>query len=410
MRTATAVFRGAFFVLVLMKNKLVLPIIDSKIRESTLLHFRNQPYKQKKKQALIPNLKRDLKHGWLLTILAQIDRCLWGRWDYWALCQAVPAHAWMRWKMEPMLAILENRKPENLPKFVIEETLPAEPIPQIEWQHSPTAEAMLDNTLNCIPQHGEWKTWSAWDYLEFFLDWVLFAFGHPAYKILPKEPAGCEGASMRLYQMFDLSILMLYPEDYMGRLLPQICGKTAQKSSGFYPTPLALCQFISKLVSGDKTERISSFNEPACGTGALMLTQSNYCLSGIGQDIDPTLLKCALFQFYMFSPWLAVPIWWLGQTDLLLGNTLSSERPQSINAAYWYNEWFEPVESQAKNDTDCPVEHEISSGQSSEVIDLNDQTSIHSNPVVQEVVKGKRRPRKTTTSPHQFTLFNLDDF
>ena len=393
-----------------MKNKLVLPIINSKIRESTLLHFRNQPYKQKKKQALIPNLKRDLKPGWLLAILAQIDRCLWGRWDYWALCQAVPAHAWMRWKMEPMLAILENRKPEILPKFVIEETLPAEPIPQIEWQHSPTAEAMLYNTLNCIPQHGEWKTWSAWDYLEFFLDWVLFAFGHPAYKILPKEPAGCEGASMRLYQMFDLSIVMLYPEDYMGRLLPQICGKTAQKSSGFYPTPLALCQLISKLVSGDKTERISSFNEPACGTGALMLTQSNYCLSGIGQDIDPTLLKCALFQFYMFAPWLAVPIWWLGQTDLLLGNSLSSDRPQSMNATYWYNEWFEAVESQAENHTDCPVEHEISSGESSEVIDLNDQTSIHSNPVIQEVVKGKRRPRKTTTSPHQFTLFNLDDF
>ncbi|MEG3969773.1 hypothetical protein QUA00_19445 [Microcoleus sp. T2B6] len=393
-----------------MKNKLVLPVVDSKTRELTLLHFRKQPYKQKKKQALILNLKRDLKHGWLLTILAQIDRCLWGRWDYWALCQAVPAHAWMRWKMEPMLAILENRKPENLPKFVIEETLPAEPIPQIEWQHSPAAEAMLDNSLNCIPQHGEWKTWSAWDYLEFFLDWVLFAFGHPAYKILPKEPAGCEGASMRLYQMFDLSILMLYPEDYMGRLLPQICGKTAQKSSGFYPTPLALCQLISKLVSGDKTERISSFNEPACGTGALMLTQSNYCLSGIGQDIDPTLLKCALFQFYMFSPWLAVPIWWLGKTDLLLGNTLSSDRPQSMNAAYWYNEWFEPVESQAENYTDCPVEPEISSGESSEVIDLNDQTSIHSNPLVQEVVKGKRRPRKMTTSPHQFTLFNLDEF
>ncbi|MCC8455771.1 hypothetical protein LMJ43_36515, partial [Streptomyces rochei] len=61
-----------------MKNRLLLPIIDSKTRESMLLHFRKQPYKPKKKQALIPNLKRDLKHGWLLTILAQIDRCLWG--------------------------------------------------------------------------------------------------------------------------------------------------------------------------------------------------------------------------------------------------------------------------------------------------------------------------------------------
>jgi hypothetical protein len=112
----------------------------------------------------------------------------------------------------------------------------------------------------------------------------------------------------------------------------------------------------------------------------------------------------------MFSPWLAVPIWWLGQTDLLLGNTLSSERPQSMNATYWYNEWFEPVEPQAKNRSKRPVEHEISSEGSSEVIDLNNQTSIHANLVVQEVVKGKHRPRKTTKSPHQFLLFKLDDF
>ena len=81
-----------------------------------------------------------------------------------------------------------------------------------------------------------------------------------------------------------------------------------------------------------------------------------------------------------------------------------------MNAACWYNEWFEPVESQAKNHTARPDEHEISSGEISEVIDLNDRTSIQSNPVVKEVVKGKRRPRKTTTSPHQFTLFNLDEF
>jgi hypothetical protein len=100
--------------------------------------------------------------------------------------------------------------------------------------------------------------------------------------MLPKEPTDCEGASMRLYQMFDLSILMLYPEDYMGRLLPQICGKSAQKSSGFYPTPLALCQFISKLVSGDKTERISSFNAGGVTTPPKSQT---------GQRFDSPVLK-----------------------------------------------------------------------------------------------------------------------
>jgi hypothetical protein len=96
----------------------------------------------------------------------------------------------------------------------------------------------------------------------------------------------------------------------------------------------------------------------------------------------------------MFSPWLAVPIWWLGQTDLLLGNTLSSDRPQSMNAACWYKEWFEPVEPSAQNHTARPVEREINLGESSEVIDLDQRISIHSNPVVQEVVKGKRRPSK----------------
>ncbi len=103
----------------------------------------------------------------------------------------------------------------------------------------------------------------------------------------------------------------------------------------------------------------------------------------------------------MFSPWLAVPIWWLGQTDLLLGNSLSSKRPQSMNATYWYDEWFETVDSPAKNHTDCPDEYEIISGEMSESIELNEPTSIHSNPVVQEVMNGKRRPKKedNITSP-----------
>jgi hypothetical protein len=48
-----------------------------------------------------------------------------------------------------------------------------------------------------------------------------------------------------------------------------------------------------------------------------MLAQSNNCLSGVGQDIDQVLLKCALFQFFLYAPWLAIPIWCLGQTDLL---------------------------------------------------------------------------------------------
>ena len=100
-----------------MKSSLEIPIIDSKTRIGVRQHLRKEPYQIKSKKDLIPHLNRNLKHGWLLPILAQVDRCLWGRWDYWARCQAVPAHAWTRWQMEPMLALLENRKPERLPAW-----------------------------------------------------------------------------------------------------------------------------------------------------------------------------------------------------------------------------------------------------------------------------------------------------
>ncbi|WP_242056772.1 MULTISPECIES: hypothetical protein [Oscillatoriales] len=384
-----------------METVVEIPIIDTKARIELRQHFQKQSYHIKTRKDLIPKFNRNLAHGWMMPILAQVDRCLWGRWDYWGRCQLIPAHAWNRWKMEPMLALLEGRKPEPLPEFVIHETLPNEPIPQIDWEYSSVAENMLNNTLNCVPKHGEWRSWSAWEYLEYFLDWALFGFGHPAYKSLPKEPASCEGASMRLYQVFDLSALLLYPEDYLGRILPDICGKKAQRNAGFYPTPLVVGSFISQVISAEKTDRTSSFNEPACGTGTLMLAQSNYCLCGIGQDIDPILLKCALFQFFLYAPWLAIPIWWLGQTDLWLGNTLLAEKPKSMNAVYWYEEWFESVENAEQEEKSEQVKCE-----SFEIVEQTMQPET----VIQEIVQGKRKPKKNTTSAKQMTLFNLEDF
>jgi hypothetical protein len=299
--------------------------LDAEARKALWQYYQKHHHRQRKKN-LIPNLQRNLVHGWLLPYLGQIDSLLWGRWNYWARCQTIPKHTWYRWQLEPAFALIEGRSPEYLPKFVIEETLPDEPIPQIKWHYSSAGEAMLQDTLNCIPQHGEWQGWSSWTYLEYFLDWALFGFGHPAYRQLPQEPEGCEGASMRLYQMLDLSFLLFYPEDYLGRILPGICSKKARRNQGFYPTPLVVSTFMSEIVnnreSNPKEERLKSFYEPTVGTGSLMLAQSNYTLCGIGQDIDSILLKCALFQFYLFAPWLACPIWWLGQTDLLLGNSL----------------------------------------------------------------------------------------
>ena len=304
---------------------------------------------------LDPNLKRDLKHGWLLPYIGEIDRILWGRWDYWARCNAMPEHAYYRLQMEPALALLENRPIEALPKFVIEETLPKEPIPQIEWEYSPLVSKMLDRTLDSIPNSGTWRSWGgSRDYIRYFLKWAFYGFGHPKQPELPAEPRHCEGASMRLYQLFDAGLMQLFPEDYWGRLIPEITSKSSQQASGFFPTPLHLMELMTNLISDHESDRTSTFYEPCVGTGSAMLAISNHCLSGIGQDIDSLLLDCALFQNYLYAPWLAVPIWWLGNTDLLLGNTLSAEIPTSINAKYWYEQWENSDNSDNQKDTKKP--------------------------------------------------------
>lgn len=90
-----------------------------------------------------PDLHRELTHGWMLPALVHLDQCLWGRWDYWEQCYEAGE-------------------------------LPPEPIPRLEFlsfPHAPTRR-MLEASLDCIPQHGSWRTWSGWSFFDYFLAWV----------------------------------------------------------------------------------------------------------------------------------------------------------------------------------------------------------------------------------------------
>ena len=315
-------------------------------------------YQAQKPKKLDPHLKRDLKHGWLFPYLTQTENLMWGRWQYWKDCQMLPEVAWERWRLEKAIALIENRKPEAIPKFVIEHALPDREIPQIIWSYSEQAEKMLIDCLDAIPVSGGWNSWSSWSYLRYFLHWLLFGLGHPGYQELPEEPQGCEGASMRLYQLFDLSYLLMFPYDYFGRILPQISGKKAQQATGFFPTPMVVSEFISKILdsdcSGDKLARIKTVNEPAVGTGSMLLTQSNYNLCAIGIDINHDLLESALFQFALYAPWYYCPIWWLGNTDLICGNSLTLENFESINTKFWLPAFADIVQVKLE-----PIDNEI---------------------------------------------------
>jgi hypothetical protein len=303
------------------------PLLNSHQKQQLWQTYRNQ-----KPKKLIANLQRELEPGWLLPYLFQTDNLLWGRWHYWHKCQLVPKNAWIKGQ-------LRHKKDSSLLEWLACQTLPDEPIPQITWCHNSDTEKMLDVALNSIPTHGSWKSWSAWSYLDYFLSWLLYGFGHPGYPDLPAEPTGCQGASMRLYQLFDLSYLLMFPYDYFGRILPQISSKEGQRKQGFFPTPMTVSTMMAMMLNSDSTakkKRIETFLEPCVGTGSLMLCQSNYNLCGIGIDIDRRLLECALVNFYLYAPWYAHPIWWLlDSTDLVCGDSLLLEDLESINAKHW---------------------------------------------------------------------------
>ena len=294
-----------------------------------------------------PNLKRDLKHGWLLPYLVQWDELTWKRWDYWG---------------EMMHA----------------GELIAKPIPLIDLidkHQGAAARKNLETCLNAVPGYGEWQGWGSWEYLDYFLNWLLFGFGYKGQPELPAEPRGCTGASMRLYQIFDLSLLMLYPYDYWGEIMAE---NRFGRGAGFYPTPEPVVNLmVGMLFCEQKDHRAETVMDPCVGTGRMLLHASNYSLRLYGMDINESVIKAALVNGYCYAPWLVKPFPFLDaelvdgsasakMSDLMTG--AMAERPDV--AAYLdntehdeSNQWkFEPIKKRRKKGTSSDKEPEVLQG------------------------------------------------
>ena len=289
------------------------------------------------KTKYIPNLKRDLKPGWLFPHLYHHDALLHGRWEYWHKLQLVPAEKFH---------LLQESDPEIRLASIQEHILPKEPIPQIIFGESSFCDRnkgqnMLEICLDKMLIKGGYT--SMLTRIEYLLDWLLYGFGHPLpwFGQLPTEPSGCEGCSMVLYQLFNLFHLLYQPQDYWGSLIVEAKGKGSQKHTGYFPTPSTVAVMMSKMLfSDDKDTRLEIGYEPAIGTGVMTLEPSNQVLNMVGTDIDKLLLKACLVNWYMYCPWFAMPVFYLvDRVDLLWGNSLVGSDhlnfPQSIHQKYW---------------------------------------------------------------------------
>lgn len=152
-----------------------------------------QEYDQKPlKTKYIPNLKRDLKQGWLMPYLYHIDAMLHGRWEYWHKLQLVPTDKYH---------LLQEPDPEVRLASIQEHILPKELIPPISFNenggsNSDKGRKMLDICLAQMLTKGGYI--DVTNRLEYLFDWMLYGFGHPHpwFKELPKEPHGCDGCGI----------------------------------------------------------------------------------------------------------------------------------------------------------------------------------------------------------------------
>jgi hypothetical protein len=134
------------------------------------------------------------------------------------------------------------------------------------------------------------------------------------------------GASNRLYQLFALDAMLLWPHDYFGALLAE---STYGKAQGFYPTPHNICEFMTQMLCHEKKDnRMETVCDPCVGTGRMLLHASNHSLMLYGMDIDPTLCKATLVNGYLYAPWLVRPLPWLDAELAAL-----EQMPQNGNAS-----------------------------------------------------------------------------
>lgn len=129
-----------------------------------------------------------------------------------------------------------------------------------------------------------------------FLDFIGYSLGIAWFD----KPKISDRLWEKLYDEFDLSLMLIYPSDYLSGFL---CDHGASGIAGYFPTPLNVTIMIHRMLGVDNGgSRTESTLEPCLGAGAMLLPSSSLCL--VGSDINPTMVKASCIQALLYQPWL----------------------------------------------------------------------------------------------------------
>lgn len=133
-----------------------------------------------------------------------------------------------------------------------------------------------------------------------FMEWLGYSIGLAWFE----KPNVDERTWHHWYETFDISLMLLYPSDYLSTFLIDYSGQSGV--AGYYPTPLNVTMAIARMLGAtgeeDQERRAESAFEPCLGAGAMLLPSDS--LNLIGADFNPEMVKAAAIQSFLYQPWL----------------------------------------------------------------------------------------------------------
>lgn len=212
-------------------------------------------------------------HGWLRPYAFLSETIINGRWAYWHDIRATQEVA-------------------------------GKPIPQLHFYKSYDKEYKIvaDMIKKCLknPYSNYYDTYKTFTD---FVDWLLYSWGSP----LVTEISIDAKTQKYWYENFNADLMFLYPSDYFVGIASELYSGKGFNSNMFYPTPANIVECMVQMIYANvapEEAKYMTVNEPACGSGIMLLYQSNYSLRLYGQDISLLMVKLTNLNGYFYVPWL----------------------------------------------------------------------------------------------------------
>lgn len=225
-------------------------------------------------------------HGWLRPYAFLSETVINGRWVYWHDIRATQE--------------VKNK-----------------PIPQLHFYkpYDKEYQMVADMLKKCLkgPKPGYYDNYRTFTD---FIDWLLYSWGSPTVKKLNSSIN--PEIQQYWYENFNADLMFLYPSDYFVGIASELYSGKGFNTNMFYPTPANVVEAMVQMVYGDinpEEAKYMAVNEPCCGSGTMLLYQSNYSLRLTGQDISLLMTKITTLNGYFYVPWMVETD---EQTDRLL--------------------------------------------------------------------------------------------